>query len=169
MHRSKTIRLLQEPPRRSLPSFSARRSCAWARRIQARYTHAMIDHTGLDVSDAARSRRFYEEALAPLGYKVLMEVPVEFTGGAVVLGFGVPPKPDFWLHQGHPQKPRLHVAFRADTRALVDAFYRAALAVGGKDNGPPGLRPHYHEETYRPLVPDPHGHTTHPPSHHPPP
>jgi hypothetical protein len=56
-----------------------------------------------------------------------MEVPIEFTGGAVVLGFGVPPKPDFWLHQGSPQKPRLHVAFRAETRVLVDAFHRAAL------------------------------------------
>ncbi|HEV3190619.1 MAG TPA: VOC family protein [Polyangiaceae bacterium] len=118
----------------------------------------MIDHTGLDVSDAARSRRFYEEALAPLGYKVLMEVPIEFTGGAVVLGLGVPPKPDFWLHQGSPQKPRLHVAFRADNRALVDAFYRAALAAGGKDNGAPGLRAHYHKDYYGAFVLDPDGH-----------
>lgn len=118
----------------------------------------MIDHTGLDVSDAARSRRFYEEALAPLAYKVLIEVPTAFTGGAVVLGLGVPPKPDFWLHQGSPQKPRLHVAFRADNRALVDAFHRAALAAGGKDNGPPGLRPHYHEDYYGAFVLDPDGH-----------
>jgi catechol 2,3-dioxygenase-like lactoylglutathione lyase family enzyme len=118
----------------------------------------MIDHTGLDVSDAGRSRRFYEQALAPLGYKVLMEVPPEFTGGAVVLGLGVPPKPDFWLHQGKPQKPRLHVAFRADNRALVDAFYQAALAAGGKDNGAPGLRPHYHAGYYGAFVLDPDGH-----------
>ena len=67
-----------------------------------------------------------------------MEVPVEFTGGAIVLGMGVPPKPDFWLHQGTPQKPHIHIAFRADNRAAVDAFYQAAIAAGGKDNGPPG-------------------------------
>ena len=74
----------------------------------------MIDHIGVSISDPVRSRRFYEQALAPLGYKVIMEMPVEFTGGLVVLGLGVPPKPDFWLHQGTPQKPHVHVAFRAD-------------------------------------------------------
>ena len=118
----------------------------------------MIDHTGIDVSDAARSRRFYEEALAPLGYEVMMEVPKEFTGGHVVLGFGVPPKPDFWLHEGSPQTPRVHIAFRADNRAQVEAFYRAALAAGGKDNGPPGERPHYHQDYYGAFVLDPDGH-----------
>jgi len=118
----------------------------------------MIDHTGIDVSDAALSRRFYEEALAPLGYRVLLEIPVEFTGGAVVLGLGVPPKPDFWLHQGSPQQPRVHVAFRAESRAQVDAFYRAGLAAGGKDNGPPGLRPQYHKDYYGAFVLDPDGH-----------
>ena len=118
----------------------------------------MIDHTGLDISDPARSRRFYEAALAPLGYKVLMEVPTEFTGGAVVLGMGVAPKPDFWLHQGTPQQPRLHVAFRADNRELVDAFYKAAMAAGGKDNGVPGVRAHYHPNYYGAFVLDPDGH-----------
>src|SRR6187402_2215312 len=111
----------------------------------------MIDHTGLDFSDPAVSRAFYEKALAPLGYAVLMEVPVEFTGGAVVLGMGVAPKPDFWLHQGTPQSPRIHIAFRAESRALVDAFYAAAMAAGGKDNGAPGLRPHYHADYYGAL------------------
>jgi catechol 2,3-dioxygenase-like lactoylglutathione lyase family enzyme len=118
----------------------------------------MIDHTGLSVSDPAVSRRFYEATLAPLGYQVLMEVPTEFTGGVMVLGMGVPPKPDFWLHQGTPQTPRLHIAFRADSRELVDAFYKAAMAAGGKDNGPPGLRPHYHEHYYGAFVRDPDGH-----------
>jgi catechol 2,3-dioxygenase-like lactoylglutathione lyase family enzyme len=118
----------------------------------------MIDHTGLDVSDAARSRRFYEQALAPLGYTVLMEIPMQSTGGAVVLGFGVPPKPDFWLHEGTPQSPHVHIAFRAESRAVVDAFYRAAMAAGGRDNGPPGLRPHYHESYYGAFVLDPDGH-----------
>ena len=118
----------------------------------------MIDHTGIDVSDPAKSRQFYEEALAPLGYQVMMEVPKEFTGGVVVLGMGVPPKPDFWLHQGTPQTPRVHIAFRAESRAQVDAFHRAALAAGGKDNGAPGPRPHYHENYYGAFVLDPDGH-----------
>jgi catechol 2,3-dioxygenase-like lactoylglutathione lyase family enzyme len=118
----------------------------------------MIDHTGIDVSDPTRSRRFYELALAPLGYQVLMEIPTEHTGGAVVLGFGEPPKPDFWLHQGTPQTPRVHIAFRAKDRAVVEAFHRAAVAAGGKDNGPPGPRPQYHPGYYGAFVLDPDGH-----------
>jgi catechol 2,3-dioxygenase-like lactoylglutathione lyase family enzyme len=128
----------------------------------------MIDHTGIDVSDPARSRSFYEAALAPLGYRVLMEVPTQFTGGAVVLGLGVPPKPDFWLHQGTPQQPRMHIAFRADSREVVDAFYQAAMAAGGTDNGPPGLRPHYHASYYGAFVLDPDGHNIEACCHKPP-
>ena len=104
------------------------------------------------------SRAFYEKALAPLGYRVIMEVPKEHTGGIVVLGMGVPPKPDFWVAEGAPNTPRLHIAFRAGTRAEVDAFYRAGLAAGGKDNGPPGPRPPYQEHYYGAFVLDPDGH-----------
>ena len=118
----------------------------------------MIDHTGLNVSDPAKSRRFYDAALAPLGYRVLAELPLAVTGGVVVLGYGVPDKADFWVAQGEPNHPRLHVAFRADSREQVDAFYRAALAAGGRDNGPPGPRPHYHEDYYGAFVLDPDGH-----------
>jgi catechol 2,3-dioxygenase-like lactoylglutathione lyase family enzyme len=118
----------------------------------------MIDHTGVTVSDAERSRQFYEVALAPLGYQLLVIVPMEVTGGMAVLGFGAPPKPDFWINQGCPQKPPVHVAFNASSRALVDAFYQAAIAAGGKDNGPPGLRPHYHQDYYGAFVLDPDGH-----------
>jgi catechol 2,3-dioxygenase-like lactoylglutathione lyase family enzyme len=118
----------------------------------------MIDHTGLNMSDPAKSRRFYEEALKPLGYKVLMEIPKEHTGGRVVLGMGVAPKPDFWLAEGTPQTPHIHTAFRADSRKQVDEFYRAAIAAGGKDNGPPGPRPHYHDNYYGAFVLDPDGH-----------
>jgi len=117
----------------------------------------MIDHTGLKMSDPARSRRFYEGALAPLGYAVLMEIPKEHTGGIVVLGMGVAPKPDFWLAEGKPND-KLHIAFRADDRAQVDAFHAAALAAGGTDNGPPGPRPHYHPGYYGAFVLDPDGH-----------
>ena len=118
----------------------------------------MIDHTGLKVRDPAASRRFYEAALAPLGYRVLREVPVEVTGGRVILGYGVPPKPDFWVAEGTPEQPPVHVAFRAESSAEVDAFYRAALAAGGRDNGPPGPRPHYHDRYYGAFVLDPDGH-----------
>ena len=118
----------------------------------------MIDHTGLEVSDPVRARKFYDSALAPLGYQALKEVPREFTGGAVVVGYGVAPKPDFWIAEGQPNEPRLHIAFRAASRAEVDAFYHAALAAGGRDNGAPGLRVHYHKDYYGAFVLDPDGH-----------
>ena len=118
----------------------------------------MIDHMGLTVSDPARSRAFYDKALAPIGYEVLMEVPREFTDGRAVFGYGVDPKSDFWVSEGTPNQPRLHVAFRADRREQVDQFYQAALAAGGRDNGPPGLRPHYHPDYYGAFVLDPDGH-----------
>ena len=126
----------------------------------------MIDHTGVNVSNPEKSRRFYEQALAPLGYSVLMEIPKEYTGGTVVLGFGVAPKPDFWLSEGTPNEPRLHVAFSAQDRKQVDEFYRAALAAGGKDNGPPGPRPHYHKDYYGAFVLDPDGHNIEAVCHH---
>src|SRR5690242_6031694 len=103
----------------------------------------MIDHTGVAVSDIQKSKKFYAQALAPLGYKMMMDFEVE---GTKIAGFGVPPKPDFWLNEGKPQKPHVHVAFRATSKAEVDAFYKAAVAAGGRDNGAPGPRPHYHEK-----------------------
>ena len=117
----------------------------------------MIDHTGLSVSDPKTSCEFYAKALAPLGYVRMMEVPTEVTGGKVVVGFGVPPKPDFWIRE-RPPTERVHIAFRADTRSQVDAFYQAALAAGGTDNGAPGLRPRYHAGYYGAFVLDPDGH-----------
>jgi catechol 2,3-dioxygenase-like lactoylglutathione lyase family enzyme len=117
----------------------------------------MIDHTGLNISDPKKSRPFYEAALAPLGYAVLREVPMEHTGGKVVLGMGVSPKPDFWLAEGTPSTPRIHIAFRAESRAQVDAFYSAAMAAGGRDNGAPGVRAHYHANYYGAFVLDPDG------------
>ncbi|HEV8444620.1 MAG TPA: VOC family protein [Steroidobacteraceae bacterium] len=117
----------------------------------------MIDHTGLNVSDYAKSKAFYVKALAPLGYDILMEMPKEIVpdGG---MGMGVPPKPDFWVGGGAPQSPRLHIAFRAANRAQVDAFYQAAIAAGGRDNGAPGIRAHYHPNYYGAFVLDPDGH-----------
>jgi len=118
----------------------------------------MIDHTGLAVSDYAKSKEFYSKALAPIGYKLIMEVPTQFTQGKGVAGFGEPPKPDFWIHEAMPNKPPIHVAFRVGNRALVDKFYAAAMAAGGRDNGAPGPRPHYHENYYGAFVLDPDGH-----------
>ncbi|HSC86060.1 MAG TPA: VOC family protein [Polyangiaceae bacterium] len=117
----------------------------------------MIDHTGISVSDPAKSRAFYEAALAPLGYVVLREIPKEYTGGLVVLGMGAPPHSDFWLNEAAPATPRTHLAFRATNRAQVRAFHAAALEKGGRDNGPPGPRPHYHPNYYAAFVLDPDG------------
>ncbi len=118
----------------------------------------MIDHLGLPVSDFARSRAFYEAALAPLGYAVLMEVTAEETGSHAHAGFGRDGKPDFWISSGGPLSGRVHVAFAASDRATVDAFHAAALAAGGTDNGAPGLRPHYHPNYWGAFVLDPDGH-----------
>lgn len=118
----------------------------------------MIDHTGVKVSDIARSTAFYRAALAPIGYQLLLEFPAAVTGGDDVAGFGVPPKPDFWIAKGTPNRPAVHVAFRVAERALVDAFHAAALAAGGRDNGTPGSRPHYHADYYGAFVLDPDGH-----------
>lgn len=118
----------------------------------------MIDHTGLQVKDPVRSRKFFDAALAPLGYEMMMEIPKEYTGGAAVFGYGVPPKADFWVSEGKPNDPKIHVAFRADDRRQVDAFYAAAMAAGGTDNGKPGPRPHYHANYYGAFVLDPDGH-----------
>ncbi|MHA7775096.1 VOC family protein [Roseibium sp. M-1] len=116
----------------------------------------MLDHIGFAVSDYAASKTFYEKALAPLGIKVLMEVTPEMTGGPAYCGFGAD-KPDFWIGEGVPLGAPLHVAFSASNRTLVDAFYAAAMAAGAKDNGAPGLRPHYHENYYGAFVFDPDG------------
>lgn len=118
----------------------------------------MIDHTGLVVSDFERSKRFYCEALKPIGYSLLMELAPEVTGSVRVAGFGEVPKPDFWISNGTPNQPRVHVAFRVATHQMVDALYAAALAAGGRDNGKPGPRPHYHENYYGAFVLDPDGH-----------
>jgi catechol 2,3-dioxygenase-like lactoylglutathione lyase family enzyme len=118
----------------------------------------MIDHMGFVVSDFAKSRLFYTQALAPLGYQVLMEMSVA-QGGVDAAGFGEPSKPDFWIiGGGTATSPRLHVAFRASDRAAVNAFYKAAITAGGRDNGPPGLRPHYHPHYYGAFVLDADGH-----------
>jgi catechol 2,3-dioxygenase-like lactoylglutathione lyase family enzyme len=118
----------------------------------------MLDHVGFAVSDLARSRSFYEQALAPLGYTVFRQVTPEQAGGSAHVGFWANGKPDFWIGTGMALEGVLHIAFSAGDRGTVDAFYRAALAAGGRDNGPPGVRPQYHPSYYGAFVLDPDGH-----------
>lgn len=111
----------------------------------------MFDHIGLGVSDLEASKTFYLRALAPLGVAVVMEGPYG-------VGLGRKDKPSFWLHQATEKPAPLHLAFAAGDRRQVDEFHRAALAAGGTDNGPPGLRPHYHPSYYAAFVIGPDGH-----------
>jgi catechol 2,3-dioxygenase-like lactoylglutathione lyase family enzyme len=110
----------------------------------------MIDHVSLQVSDYPRSKDFYVAALEPLGYELLRE----FEGR--VAGFGRDGKPAFWIREGEPAGP-IHIAFEASDSEAVEAFYAAALAAGGTDNGPPGLRTIYHPGYYGAFVHDPDG------------
>lgn len=118
----------------------------------------MLDHIGVPVGDLAAAKAFYATALAPLGYGIVMELGPEVTGSTGFVGFGLPGKPQFWITTGGPMSGVLHVAFKAATRAEVAAFHAAALAAGGRDNGGPGLRPHYHPNYYGAFVFDPDGH-----------
>jgi catechol 2,3-dioxygenase-like lactoylglutathione lyase family enzyme len=119
----------------------------------------VIDHIGFPVSNYERSKAFYTLALAPLGYALVMEVGANQTeGGHPAAGFGAGGKPDFWIGAGGGIHRPLHVAIAAKDRAAVDAFYHAALAAGGRDNGTPGLRAHYHANYYGAFVLDPDGH-----------
>ena len=109
----------------------------------------MLDHVGVIVTDFERSKRFFEKALAPLGYQFMMEF-------GTIAGFGAGGGPDFWIARGETRAP-VHVAFSSPDRATVDAFYHAALGAGGRDNGAPGLRPQYHPTYYGAFVYDPDG------------
>jgi catechol 2,3-dioxygenase-like lactoylglutathione lyase family enzyme len=117
----------------------------------------VIDHIGLAVADIARATEFYLKALAPLGIAIVMQVSAEETGHGAAVGFGANLKPFFWIGEGERPGGHVHVAFAADSREAVDAFYAAALAAGAKDNGPPSLRPHYHANYYGAFVLDPDG------------
>jgi catechol 2,3-dioxygenase-like lactoylglutathione lyase family enzyme len=126
----------------------------------------MIDHTGLIVSDFERSKAFYSAALGAIGYTLIAEFPASVTGSVDVAGFGEGGKADFWIYRGTPNNPPIHIAFRVEKRATVDAFYRSGLAAGGKDNGAPGPRAHYHPNYYGAFVRDPDGHNIEAVCHH---
>ena len=113
----------------------------------------MFDHVVFGVSDYSASKAFFLKALEPLGVAVVSEGP---------LGVELCPsneKSSLCIRQVPEQKPaHLHLAFTAENRQQVDAFYRAALGAGGKDNGAPGLRPQYHANYYAAFVIGPDGH-----------
>ena len=110
----------------------------------------MLDHISLSVTDTARAQAFYAKALAPLGYKLVSE----YEGG---FGIGAEGGSTIWAAAGPAQKPIAHLAFRAADRKTVDAFHKAALAAGGRDNGKPGLRENYSPTYYAAFVLDPDG------------
>src|SRR5258705_419773 len=110
----------------------------------------MIDHAVVRVKNLKESRRFYEAALQPLGYRVLKEFPGFF-------GLGTGEKTDFWIGQDDAVTIGVHLAFASRDRKSVDAFHAAALKAGGKDHGAPGVRAHYHAGYYGAFVLDPEG------------
>jgi catechol 2,3-dioxygenase-like lactoylglutathione lyase family enzyme len=111
----------------------------------------IIDHIGLAVSDYPQSKAFFTQALAPLGITLVKEV-------ADWAGFGRNGKPEFWFGTHSQVQSPMHIAFAAESRAQVNAFYEAALKAGAKDNGPPGIREIYHPNYYGAFVIDPDGH-----------
>jgi catechol 2,3-dioxygenase-like lactoylglutathione lyase family enzyme len=109
----------------------------------------VFDHVGVNVRDYAASRAFYERALEPLGYGIVMAFD-EWKAA----GFGKDGKPSFWVAEREPFTTGAHVAFAVDDRATVDAFHEAALDAGGIDNGEPGIREQYHANYYGAFIHD---------------
>ncbi len=118
----------------------------------------MIDHVSVIVSDYARSRAFYLQALAQTGHSKLVELPGTPGGRGQTAGFCHADGSDFWISQGVTNRPPIHIAFRVPSRAAVNAFYKAAIAAGGRANGAPSVRPQYHPHYYGAYVLDPDGH-----------
>jgi catechol 2,3-dioxygenase-like lactoylglutathione lyase family enzyme len=113
----------------------------------------ILDHVGIKVSDFDRSKAFYREALGTLGIELLADFAF---GDDEHAGFGKE-QATFWISNGRQTRGETHVAFTAASRAEVQAFYSVALSMGGRDNGAPGLRPHYHPNYYGAFVLDPDG------------
>ncbi|EJN01631.1 VOC family protein [Phyllobacterium sp. YR531] len=113
----------------------------------------MFDHVKFGVSDYAASKAFYLKALEPIGATVISE-------GSPTYGVELSSQDEasLCLYETEEKPAHLHLAFKAKSRQQVDAFYHAALAAGGKDNGAPGLRPRYHAHYYAAFVIDPDGH-----------
>ena len=118
----------------------------------------MIDHMGITVSDIKKSIDFYSKALGALGYVLCKSGPGAVSFG-ILEGHGKSPDPggEFWLSEGSPMTPRVHIAFNAASQTEVDRFFAAGLVAGGTENGAPGLRARYHPDYYAAFVLDPDG------------
>ena len=112
----------------------------------------MLDHVSIGVSDIERSKAFYDQALRALGISRL------YADGTQAAGYGIRPKAFFWIGERSTPQTGAHIAFAAGDRATVDRFYEDAIKAGGRDNGRPGIRPHYHAHYYGAFVLDPDGH-----------
>ncbi|KAF8999280.1 glyoxalase/bleomycin resistance protein/dioxygenase [Cyathus striatus] len=110
----------------------------------------VLAHLVFNVSSLEEGKKFYEAALAPLGYKEC----IKFEG--IAIGYGDKGKPEFWIHVAKPGEHTkgFHVAFAVDSREVVHQFYKAALKAGAKDNGAPGLREHYAPGYYAAFIYD---------------
>ena len=124
----------------------------------------LIDHIGLAVSDSKASKAFYLACLKPLNIELVVELDGDDKGW---MGFGRGDSAEFWFGPDDKAQYPMHIAFRAENRAQVDAFYQAALAAGGRDNGASGLRAIYHPDYYGAFVLDPDGHNIEAVCHHP--
>ena len=112
----------------------------------------MLDHVTIGISDIERSKAFYDAVLRSLGISRL------YAEGAEFAGYGIHPKAFFWIGRRGTPQTGAHIAFTANDRATVDRFYDDAIKAGGRDNGRPGIRPHYHANYYGAFVLDPDGH-----------
>ncbi len=112
----------------------------------------MLDHVTIGITDIERSKAFYDAALRALGISRL------YAEGADFAGYGVHPKAFFWIGTRSTPQTGAHIAFTAGDRATVDRFYDDAINAGGRDNGRPGVRPHYHANYYGAFILDPDGH-----------
>lgn len=111
-----------------------------------------LDHISLLVTDVSRSRHFYEQLLTPFGYRVNRDF------GEVAAGLGDAQYAVLALVRCEKPIQPIHLAFRLESRVEVEAFFSSAIALGARDNGAPGLRPHYHASYYAGFVFDPDGH-----------
>lgn len=122
------------------------------------FAGSVIDHVGIGVSDILHARAFYERALEPLGITLILSIEADPPQSKPRrLGFGCAGKPFLWLHDVPVPSHGAHIALIAQSHEAVDAFHAAAIAAGGQDNGPPGLRLQYHSDYYAAYVLGPDG------------
>lgn len=125
-------------------------------KLKVEFTMSVLDHIEIPVADGASAKLFYSRTLSALGMSIVIDVPSHRTKfGGMRCGFGINGYPCFWIHDQDSHTACIHIAFKADSIEQVDELYRLALINGGSDNGPPGIRDHYHDDYYAAYVFDP--------------